>query len=115
MTKFDDLSTPHCALRATKFCTLSPMFTPAETDSAHFAHAVALVAAVDALRKAGQAEGKRHEQAEAAMQQAVNLFKEELAHKSARLASLQADLKCVGHFLHQRLCCTFLQRNGSAQ
>lgn len=57
------------------------------------ASAVQLVAAVDALRKAGQAEGKRHEQAEAAMQDAVDLFKQELAQKSARLTSLQADLK----------------------
>ena len=58
-----------------------------------------LVAAVDALRRAGQAEGARHKQAEAAMLHAVQLFKEELGDKSARLISLQADLKCGDHSL----------------
>ena len=53
-----------------------------------------LVQAVDALHRAGQAEGARHRQAEAAMQEAVALFKAELAEKSSRLAALQADLKC---------------------
>lgn len=53
-----------------------------------------LVKAVDALHRAGQEEGARHRQAEAAMQEAVALFKAELAEKSARLAALQADLKC---------------------
>ena len=51
------------------------------------------MAAIDAMHKAGQAEGARHRQAEAAMREAASLFKCELQEKSDRLAALQADLR----------------------